>query len=80
MAVTHIAWSQEAAPPCYGPESYATQVALSELVNSGRAADASAFYRKDDQPFDLRTQLLDAERVGRYAGPGLAETDLYRQI
>ncbi|QID19346.1 hypothetical protein G3580_18025 [Nitrogeniibacter mangrovi] len=80
LAAFQVAWAGETIPPCFGPDNYATQAALAALVNTGRVTDASAFYRDDETPYGLKTELLDAERIGRHAGPGLAETDVYRQI
>ncbi|MCZ4305480.1 hypothetical protein O4G98_12120 [Zoogloeaceae bacterium G21618-S1] len=70
----------EEAPPCYGPENYATQIALVELVNTRRVADATSIYRDRTTPYHLRTTLLDSQRIGRFSGPGMPETDVYRQI
>lgn len=80
LLVSPMALADDAVPPCFGPDNYATQVALSALVNAGRVADASAFYRSDGAPYGLETGLLDAERIGRISGPALARTDLFRQI
>jgi len=81
LAFAQLALADDSvAPPCYGPENYATQSALVDLVNSGRVADAASIYRDDKTPYGLTTALLDAEPVGRFSGPGLPESTVVRQI
>lgn len=74
------ALAEDGPPPCFGPENYATQVALSELVNAHRVEGASAFYTDTMTPYGLTTRLIDAKPVGMASGPGMPATTVYRQI
>lgn len=79
-AVSGITSAADTAPPCYGPENHATQIALVELVNAGHVADASALYHDDNTPYHLKTTLLDAQPIGAQSGMGLSAVAVYRQI
>lgn len=79
MLIAPVA-ADDAAPRCYGPENYATQSALVQLVNRGHVADMSAVYGDDQTPYGLKTRLLDSQPSGHFSGPGLAVADVYRQI
>jgi len=74
------AFAEDGPPACFGPENYATQVALSELVNANRVEGASAFYKDTMTPYGLKTRLIDAKPVGMLSGPGMPATTVYRQI
>ncbi|WP_227817575.1 hypothetical protein [Nitrogeniibacter aestuarii] len=79
-----VASAQDAAtanaPPCYGPDNYATQAALTALVNSNNVADATDLYHDDTVPYGLSTTLLDAAPIGPMPGAGGEGVTVFRQV
>lgn len=69
----------EKMPLCYGPDKWATQVALGHMVDAGLIRDSSSIYR-GDTPYSLTTALLDSYKVGVFSGPEFPRSDVYRQI
>jgi hypothetical protein len=69
-------------PPCYSNENYATQMALTAMVDAGLIKDPASIYhdKAPYHPYFLKTVLLDSEKVGRYSAAGYPATDVYRQI
>ena len=72
--------SLEKTPPCYGNENFATQSALTAMVNAGLIPNFASIYRDEKNPYFLKTTLLDSEKVGKYAAKDFPESDIYKQI
>ncbi len=67
-------------PPCYGNENFATQSALTTMVNAGLIPNFASIYRDEKNPYFLKTTLLDSEKVGKYLAKDFPESDVYKQI
>lgn len=80
LSLSIHAFAGDAVPPCFGPENYSTQVALTELVNSGRVADSAAFYSSASTPIGLKTRLLDSKSLGVLSDVGMSGVKVFRQI
>lgn len=78
-ATVHAAPSLKT-PPCYGTENFATQSALTAMVNAGLIQDFASIYRDEKAPYFLKTALLDSVKLGKYSGKNFPPTDIYRQI
>lgn len=78
LNVSALAHSTDKVPPCYGNENYATQSALTEMVNAGLIPSSASIYRDEKHAYSLKTALLDSEKIGKYSGPGFPTTDVYR--
>jgi hypothetical protein len=79
LPVSTMAQPSEKAPPCYGTERWATQTALVAMVNAGMIKDFASIYR-DQQPYHLKTTLLESRPIGTVAITGYPPVTVHRQI
>jgi hypothetical protein len=73
------AQSAENPPPCHGTERWATQTALAAMVNAGIIKDFASIYH-DQQPYHLKTTLLESTPIGTVSMTGYPPVTVHRQI
>ncbi len=80
LAAPVLGKTTEKQPACYGNDNFATQSALTQMVNTGLIKDFSAIYKDERNPYELKTTLLESQNIGKYSSAAIPEIDIYKQI